>query len=142
MSTRQEKIENHITADPCANALGAQLEALRAGYARYTLEITEAMLNFHGITHGGVVFTMSDIAFAAASNSHGQMAVAQNVNITFLQASKVGTRLIAEASEVALNGPFGLYDIRVTDAVSGELIARSQATVYRKKTWFVEEMSE
>ncbi len=136
MSTQQTQIEAHILADPCANALGARLVELRPGYARYTLAVTAAMLNFHGMTHGGVVFTLGDIAFAAASNSHGQVAVAQNVNITFVQATQAGAQLVAEASEVTLNGPFGLYDIRVTDANTGQLVARSQATVYRKKAWF------
>jgi len=44
-----------------------------------TLTITDDMVNFHGLTHGGVIFAIGDMAFAAASNSNGQMAAALNV---------------------------------------------------------------
>jgi uncharacterized protein (TIGR00369 family) len=65
------------------------------------------MTNFHGITHGGLVFALGDLAFAAAGNSRGQVAVALNVNICFLNPSKVGDRLVAEAKECHLGGPNG-----------------------------------
>ena len=63
------------------------------------------MVIFHGNTHGGVVFSLGDMAFGAASNSHGQTAVALNVGINFLKASKSGDRLIAEATEQSKTGP-------------------------------------
>lgn len=46
------------------------------------------MLNFHGLPHGGVIFSLADAAFAAACNSYGQAAVTLNVNISFLAASR------------------------------------------------------
>jgi acyl-CoA thioesterase len=45
------------------------------------LTVTDAMTNFHGTAHGGVIFAISDMAFAAACNSHGQVAVALNVSL-------------------------------------------------------------
>ncbi|EFK96939.1 thioesterase superfamily protein [sediment metagenome] len=77
------------------------------------------------------------MAFAAASNSHGQTAVALNVGINFLKATQAGDRLIAEALEQTAFGPIALYDITVMDARTGELVAKSQDLVYRKKEWFV-----
>ena len=95
------------------------------------------MQNFHGMTHGGLVFALGDLAFAAAGNSRGQVAVALNVNICFLNPSKVGDRLVAEAKECHLGGRTGLYEITVVEEKTGTLIARSQDLVYRKKAWFV-----
>jgi acyl-CoA thioesterase len=131
------QIASHIRKDAFANWLGATIEAIEPGYSRVSLTITESMLNFHGMTHGGLVFALGDIAFAAASNSHGQVALALNVAISFLRPTGVGDHLVAEAKEVQLGGATALYDIVVSEQNSQKLIAKSQATVYRKRESFV-----
>ena len=130
-------IAAHIRKDGYANWLGATIEAIEPGYSRVSLVVTESMLNFHGMTHGGLLFSLGDIAFAAASNSHGQIAVALNVATSFLRATGVGDHLVAEAKEVHLGGATALYDIVVIEKISGQLVAKSQATVYRKRDSFV-----
>ena len=136
---RAQKIHDYIQGDPFARQLGATVEIIKPGHSRVTLTVTEDMLNFHGLTHGGVIFALGDIAFAAASNSHGQTAVALNVAINFLKASTSGDRLVAEARDKHTSGPTALYDIRIRVARTGELVAKSQDLVYRKKDWFVPE---
>ena len=130
-------IAAHIRKDAYANGLGAVIEAIEPGYSRVSLTVTASMLNFHGMTHGGLVFSLGDIAFAAASNSHGQIAVALNVATSFLRATGVGDQLIAEAKEVHRGGATALYDIVVTEKNSQQLVAKCQATVYRKRESFV-----
>ncbi len=132
-------IEARIRADAYARVLGAKIEAIEPGYSRVSLVITSEMLNFHGMTHGGVVFSLADIAFAAAGNSHGQTAVALNVNISFTHATGAGAHLVAEAREAKLGRATGLYEITVTERASGELVARCLATVYRKREFFSEQ---
>jgi acyl-CoA thioesterase len=131
------EIENHIRKDAFAHWLDATIEIIEPGYSRVSLTVSESMLNFHGMTHGGLVFALGDIAFAAASNSHGQTALALNVAISFLRATKADDHLVAEAKEVHLGGSTALYDIVVTEAGSGQLVAKSQATVYRKRATFI-----
>lgn len=135
--TRQTSINAHIQNDAFARFLGAAVTIVAPGHSRVTLTVTEQMTNFHGMTHGGVVFALGDLAFAAAGNSRGQVAVALNVSICFLNPSKVGDRLVAEARECHLGGRTGLYEITVVEEKTGTLIARSQDLVYRKKAWFV-----
>jgi len=65
--SRLVAINEHIRKDPFANYLSAVVEAVEPGYGRVSLTVTEQMANFHGITHGAVVFALGDIAFAAAS---------------------------------------------------------------------------
>lgn len=136
---RNQKIIDHIRQDPFARLLGADVEIIKAGHSRVTLTITDAMVNFHGITHGGVIFALGDMAFAAASNSRGQTAVALNVAINFLKATKPGDCLVAEAEEQHAAGPIALYDITIRDERTSQLVAKSQDLVYRKKEWFVPE---
>lgn len=134
---RRQKINTHIQDDPFAKLLGATVEIIETGHSRVSLTVTDDMVNFHGITHGGVIFALGDMAFAAASNSNGQAAVALNVAINFLKATKPGDLLVAEAKEQHAAGPTALYDITIRDDRTGELVAKSQDLVYRKKEWFV-----
>jgi len=81
--------------------------------------------------HGGAIFALADLVFAAASNSHGTVAVAINANISFLKASAGGT-LFADAREISKNPKLGTYTIDVTNE-DGDVIAVFQGMVYRKK---------
>lgn len=134
---RAQRIAEYIRQDPLAAKLGACFEEIRPGYSRVALTVTPDMVNFHGITHGGLVFALADMAFAAAGNSHGQIAVALNVDIAFLKAAMPGDRLVAEAQETQDGGRTALYAISVREAGRGDLIASLQALVYRRKQWFV-----
>jgi acyl-CoA thioesterase len=129
----RSEIEDLIRTDAFANWLGASIEVIEPGYSRVSLVVSPSMLNFHGMTHGGLVFSLGDIAFAAASNAHGQTALALNVAISFLRPTATGDHLVAEAKEVQRGGATALYDIVVTERASGQLIAKSQATVFRKR---------
>lgn len=132
-----EQIEAFIQQDPFARHLGARVEILSPGHSRVTLTIGEELVNFHGLTHGGVIFALGDIAFAAAANSFGQVAVALNVAINFLKPSRAGDRLVAEARLRHEGGPTVLYAVTIKDTRTGELVARSEDLAYRRKRWFV-----
>ena len=134
---RNQAISEYVQRDPFARFLGAKVEIVKPGHSRVTLTITDDMVNFHGKTHGGVIFALGDIAFAAASNSYGQTAVALNVGINFLKAANPGERLVAEATEQNSAGPTALYDITIRNELTGDVIAKSQDLAYRKKVWFV-----
>ena len=135
--SRADLIHEHIRKDPFARRLGATVELIEPGHSRVSLTVTEEMANFHGTTHGGVLFALSDIAFGAAGNARGQTAVALNVSICYLRPSRPGDRLVAEARELHVGGRTGLYEITISEEGSGDVIARSQNLLYRKREWFV-----
>ena len=84
-----------------------------------------------GTVHGGAIFTLADFTFAAAANSHGNVSVAIDANITFMKAGVSGT-LWAEAREVSKNFKLGSYAVEVKND-QGDLVAQFQGLVYRKK---------
>ena len=127
------KILALLRKDTYSDLIGATMEAVEPGYCRVSVTVTESMLNFHGTTHGGIVFGLADIAFAAACNSHGQVAVALSMDIHYLNPSKAGAHLVAEAKEVSKSAATALYDITVTVKDSKQVIAKLQAMAYRKK---------
>jgi len=121
-----------LGAEPFARHLGVELIEARPGYAVARLMVGEHMTNVNRVTHGGVVFTLADVAFEAASNAHGRVALALNVNMNFVKATRPGDCLTATAREENLTRRTGLYRVRVEDA-SGGLVAEMTGVVYRKE---------
>ena len=126
-----DELQAFVERDSFAKCLGVEMLEYGRGYARAQLKISPQHLNSAGILHGGAIFSLADAAFAAASNSHGRLAVAISASISFFAARMDGT-LIADAREVAINVKLATYLIEVKDE-AGALVAQMQGTVYRKR---------
>ncbi|MBN2083955.1 MAG: hydroxyphenylacetyl-CoA thioesterase PaaI [Anaerolineales bacterium] len=117
--------------DPFMNTLGLQVESTAPGTACVRGRVRPTQLNMLGTAHGGFLFTMADIAFGRAANSHGVPAVALATHMEYLQPAKLGDELTATAAEVHLGRSTGLYRV---DVRSGDqLIATFTGTVFRKQ---------
>ena len=127
----RERILKKISEEPFARKMGLRLIQVDEGYALVEMTVDDSLLNLFGTVHGGAIFSLIDGAFEAASNSHGTVAVAVNLNVTYTAPAKPGSILRAEAKEIHLGGRTATYDIRVTD-LEGTLIAVCHALVYRK----------
>jgi len=95
------------------------------------MKIDSRMLNFNGVAHGGVIFTLADAVFAAASNAHGTRAVALSVNVVYRSPVFEGEELIAEAHEVSLGKTTAIYHMTVKRRNPEKPVAFFQAVVYR-----------
>ena len=126
-----DELQAFVERDAFAKHLGVEMLEYGHGHARAQMEIRPHHLNSAGILHGGAIFSLADAAFAAASNSHGRLAVAIDASISFFAATESGT-LIAEAREVAINAKLATYLIEVKDE-TGSMVAQMQGTVYRKR---------
>ena len=119
-----------VEEEPFAKKFGLKLVDLNEGYSKVEMIFTPDMENIFGMAHGGALFALMDEAFETASNSHGTMAVALNMNITYVSSPPPGSRLTAEARELNRTNRTAVYDIKVVDDL-GNLIASCQALVYR-----------
>lgn len=133
---RQEKQQNmtpqeFFKNDRFADSVGIELTEVKEGYSKAQLTITDIHLNAGNRTQGGVLFTLADLALAAAANSHGTLAFSLSSNITFLRASGTGDTLYAEARERYTGRSTGYYQIDITNQ-RGELIATFESSVFRK----------
>jgi acyl-CoA thioesterase len=124
-------IKNFSENDKFAKLLGIDLLEVSKGHAKAKMRISEAHLNSVNTVHGGAIFTLADYTFAIAANTHGNITVALNVNISFLKAVSEGI-LFAEANEVSINPKISTYDIHVSNEQK-ELIATFQGMAYRKE---------
>ena len=128
--TIRKAIFRQVADEPFAKKLALQLIEVQEGYAKVEMVISDDLKNMFGMAHGGAIFSLIDAAFEVASNSHGTMAVALNMNINYLSSPAKGARLTAEAKEINRTKKTAAYDIRATDD-SGVLLASCQALVYR-----------
>ncbi|MEW6553020.1 MAG: PaaI family thioesterase [Actinomycetota bacterium] len=118
-----------IEGDSYANTLGAELLELRQGWARVRLRLGPGHLNFMGMIHGGVIFSLADVAFGAAANSFGTRAMALSVGIDFLAAPPQQGELYAEVELIKRAGKMGFYRMVVSSADGGE-VARCHGWAY------------
>ena len=119
-----------LAADPLAVRLGIDLEQVRPGYARASMTVGPDLLNAFGLAHGGATMALLDVVHAAVSNSHGTLAIAQDVHTEFLAAGRPGDRLVAEGLEVHRSTRTAVYRIEAS-AQDGRLVATALARVFR-----------
>jgi acyl-CoA thioesterase len=119
-----------LAADPLALHLGIELDEVRPGYARAAMTVGPQHLNAVGTAHGGATMALLDVVHAAVSNSHGTLAVAQDVHTEFLDAGRPGDRLTAEGVELHRTGRTAVYRIEVTTP-EGRRVATALARVFR-----------
>ena len=117
--------------DRFALLAGAELLEIKDGYARARMKVTpENHLNGGGICQGGALFTLADLAFAAAVNSHEVLTFSTSSNITYLHPVREGY-VYAEAVELANHQRLPFAEVRLTDE-DGRLVAVFTASGYRK----------
>lgn len=120
-----------VETEPFAQALRMSLVELELGHAVVEMDYKpELMNNIYGRAHGGALFALIDEAFETASQTHGSIAVALNVNVTYVRPPESGERLRAEACEETCTRKTATYSIKVTN-LDGDLVATCQALAYR-----------
>lgn len=109
----EQQAEQMYAEDSASRGLGIEISGVAPGRATATMTVGPAMVNGHGICHGGYLFLLADSAFAFACNTYGDRVVAAGADVTFLAAVHEGERLVAEAVERVVRGRSGLYDVTV-----------------------------
>lgn len=126
-------LKDHLNEnDRFAASCGMQLTDIKEGYAKAQMTVEERHLNGGGVCQGGALFTLGDLAVAAAVNSHRQLTFGIQNNIAFLQSAKKGDVLTAEAKEVFNHPKIPFVNVEIRNQ-KGELIAVLTGQGYRKK---------
>ena len=127
---KKAKFLKKVGEEPFAKLLDIRLKDVGEGYALCEMEYTERMDNIYGMAHGGAIFALIDEAFEISSNSHGNIAVALNINVTYMMPPEKNTTLTAESREINRTRRTASYQIMVKN--NQNLIAVCQALVYIK----------
>ena len=127
----KDAIYNAVKNEPFAKAMKIDLVELESGYSAVEMIYDpDSMSNIYDRAHGGALYALIDEAFETAGQTEGTIAVALNVNVTYVASPEPGVKLRAEASRLSQTQKTASYDIRVSDK-SGNLIATCSALAYR-----------
>lgn len=125
-------IHEFFQGDRFALLAGVELLETGNGYAKARMEIKPEHLNGGGVCQGGAIFTLADLAFAAATNSHARLTLSISSDIHFFKSESKGF-LYAEAREAFSHRQLAHCEVRITND-AGDLIATFNGTGYRKET--------
>ena len=114
-------------SDRLAQLLGIKVEEAHRGYARLRMELEEKHRNGVGLAHGGVIFTLADVAFAVAANAeHTSAALSAQTSLSFLRMGEKGP-LTAEAHTLHDGRTLVVVDVEIRDG-SAKLLATARIT--------------
>ena len=133
--TMDQKIKNAIESavrnESLARTFKIELVELDTGTSAVEMVYQPDMMsNIYDRAHGGAIFALIDEAFETACQTHGTIAVALNVNVTYIASPEDDSRLRAEAREISRTKKTASYDINVYGP-DRKLIATCQALAFR-----------
>ena len=123
-----------LNLDAFSTWLGIEILECKIGYCKVGLIVREEMLNSMGKAHGGISYSLADVAFGFAANTHGKYAVSIETSINHIEALDKGDYLVAESVIEKVNNKLGFNVIEVKR--DKELVALFKGIVYRtNKDW-------
>ena len=123
-----------LNLDAFSTWLGIEILECKIGYCKVGLIVREEMLNSMGKAHGGISYSLADVAFGFAANTHGKYAVSIETSINHIEALDKGDYLVAESVIEKVNNKLGFNVIEVKR--DKELVALFKGVVYRtNKDW-------
>ncbi|MFI0454097.1 hydroxyphenylacetyl-CoA thioesterase PaaI [Actinomadura sp. 6N118] len=114
--------------DTAAQRLGIEIADVAPGRARARMAVSQAMVNGHGVVHGGYLFLLADTAFAYACNTYDAVTVAAAADVVFVAPAHDGDVLDAFATERTRFGRSGIYDVTVRRSSDATVIAEFRGT--------------
>jgi phenylacetic acid degradation protein PaaD len=125
----QSRVEEMLGGDPYARSLGIELVSVTDDEIVVGLTVLPHHVNFLGVGHGGLVFSLADCAFSLASNSAGDRAVAIDTHLVLTAAAKPGDLLRASVVETSRGRTLGTYRVDV-NREDGRKVALFTGTVH------------
>jgi len=111
----QKVVDEINSTNIFGNYLGIRIDEIDAGYAKVSLDIKNEFTNPYNTVHGGVLYTMGDMAGGTAAYSYGQPVVTVDSNFHFLHAGKNVTKLIGIGKELRNGKSIGVYEVSIHD---------------------------
>jgi len=111
LQAARERFRNDIFATEQA---GVVIEAVGQDYARCSMKVEKKHMNAAGAVMGGALFTLADLAFAAAANEGQPLTVSLASQITYLNPGR-GSVLYAEARPEKSGKRTCTFTIDITD---------------------------
>ena len=123
-------VEGMVASDAFSRWLGIEVIDVAPKRSTCRMTVREEMVNGFGVTHGGIVFSLADSAFAFACNTHGRVTVSIENSITYPAPIAVGDVLTAIAKEDAASGRLSYYSAEVRNQ-RDQVVGLFRGTAFR-----------
>lgn len=107
--------------------IGLKITHIEEGYAKAELPITPKHMNPYNTLHGGVLYTMADVAGGSAALSHNRPVFTVDSQFHFLNAGRNVTTLYGEGRTIKAGKQLIVVEIDVTDQ-NGLLLCKGTFT--------------
>ena len=123
-------VDQLMAADAFSRWLGIEVLEAAAGRSVVRMTVRDEMVNGFGTSHGGIVFSLADSAFAFAINAGGFLSVAIDCTVSFPVAVRPGDVLTATGIEDSTSNKlaFCVVTVRNQDDV---IVGHFRGTGYR-----------
>ena len=115
--------------DAFVRSLGIEVVEAWQGKCVCRVQVADRHLNFNGVVHGGLIFSLADSALGYASNAAGKMTAAIDAHIVYSRPTRAGDVLTATATEVSRTTRLATYRIDVARG-DGSLVAAMTGTTF------------
>jgi acyl-CoA thioesterase len=130
---REEIVRRAFDGDPYAAAQGFTLDGVTDETVVVSMVVGDDHLNFHGVLHGGAMFSLADCAFSLASNAHGDTAMAIDTHLVLTAPTSSSDTLTATAVEVTRGKTLATYRVDVVRG-DGRTVGLFTGTVFIRST--------
>ncbi|MGI6154100.1 MAG: PaaI family thioesterase [Christensenellaceae bacterium] len=107
---------------------GIRLIALEKGYAKATMHVSENSFNYMGSVHGGVLYTLADVAAGTAVVPYGSTCVTLDVSMNYLRPALHGS-ITAVARQVRRGSKISVLEVHIYDEHE-KLLCQAMYTMY------------
>ncbi|MFB0919643.1 MAG: PaaI family thioesterase [Oscillospiraceae bacterium] len=112
---RYSKMMEYMNSVPDFNYHnGIKITEFRDNFAACRVELSPEAINAQGMAHGGLIFSMCDVAAGFAAASIDRRCVTQAANIYFLRPAQ-GAYLIAKAEPIKVGKTVSVIEAKVYD---------------------------
>ena len=115
---------------PLQRSMGIELEMMGDGRCAVYVAVTDAHLNKGGVAHGGLHATLLDTAMGGATVaalSEEEWCATAQLDISYIEAARVGTRLNCEARVLRRGRGIAHVEGEISDQ-EGAVIAKARGT--------------
>lgn len=123
-------VDHLLRADAFSRWLGIEVLEARIGHAVVRMTVREEMANGFGTSHGGIVFSLADSAFAFAINGAGTLSVAVDCFVSFPVAVRPGDVLTATGTEDSVSNRLSFCTVTVRNQ-DDVIVGNFRGTGYR-----------
>ena len=130
--TARAVVDGMVAADAFSRWLGVEVLKTAVGESHLRMTVRDDMVNGFGTSHGGIVFSFADSAFAFATNAGGFLSVAVDCTISFPRAVRPGDVLTAVATEESTTNTLAFCNVTVRNQ-NDEIVGHFRGTVFRTR---------